>query len=336
MQFTIRTTLLLSILVTLCPVLALAGESGYEPFRVRNLNPFTLIHGLPAASSSQLLNEDESSLHLSMDVANNSIQGTSDGEQVTLDGETYRIGLVWKKGVGAGWQMGIEVPYLSHRDGFMDNLIENWHDIFGLSNAKREDWPQNRLRYLYVKDGDERVSIQKNTQGVGDIQLFLSHTLQRDAAGRNSAVHASLKLPTGDSDSLLGSGAPDIAFWISGSDAQLLKRWSMGVYGQAGLLIKGKADILSEQQRDAALFGTVGTRWLAYDWLALKLQVDGHTSLYDSAVDQLGGTAVMITVGGSILLNDGQSGIDISIGENLTTDTVPDFMVNLSYKHSFH
>ncbi|MCU7840419.1 MAG: DUF3187 family protein [Candidatus Thiodiazotropha sp. (ex Troendleina suluensis)] len=321
--------------MSICPVLVQAGDSGYEPFRVRNLNPFTLIHGLPVASSSKLLEEGELSLHLSMDVANNSIEGTSDGEQVTLDGETYRIGVTWKKGFGSGWQLGIEVPYLSHRDGAMDNLIEDWHDLFGLSNSNREDWPQNRLRYLYVKDGDERVSIHKSRQGVGDIQLFLSHTLRRDATGRNIALHTSLKLPTGDADSLLGSGAPDIAFWISGSDAQLLKRWSMGVYGQAGLLIKGKADILSEQQRDAALFGSVGTKWLAYDWLEIKLQLDGHTSLYDSAVDQLGGTAVMITVGGSILLSDGQSGIDISIGENLTTDTVPDFMVNLSYKYSF-
>ncbi|MCU7905141.1 MAG: DUF3187 family protein [Candidatus Thiodiazotropha sp. (ex Epidulcina cf. delphinae)] len=315
--------------------MAQAEDWNPEPFSVRNLNPFTLLHGLPATTSSGVLNESESSLRLLSGVANNSMESIVDDEQVILDGETYRIALIWKRGLGHGWQLGVEAPFLSHRAGGMDNFIENWHDFFGLTNSDRNDWPRNRLRYRYSKDGVDEVSIDDNASGFGDLQLLLSRRLFQDNAGKRAAMHASLKLPTGDSDSLLGSGATDLAVWFSGSDAHLLKRWPVGGFFQAGFLYMGYADVLRRQQRDLVLFGALGLSWRAYDRLDLKLQIDGHTSFYHSKPDQLGGSAVMFTFGGSILFEGGPGQVDISLGENLTTDPVPDLIVNLAYKTSF-
>ena len=113
----------------------------------------------------------------------------------------------------------------------------------------------------------------------------------------------------------------------------MLLQWPLTLYGQAGVLLKGKADVLRSLQRDEVFFGTLGVGWRPMGWLDIKAQVDLHSSHYDSGLDQLGGAALMLTVGGSIHL-DGMDGdtrrIDISIGENLTTDTVPDFMINLA------
>ncbi|MCU7919217.1 MAG: DUF3187 family protein [Candidatus Thiodiazotropha sp. (ex Epidulcina cf. delphinae)] len=314
---------------------AQAEDWNPEPFSVRNFNPFILLHGLPVATSSGILEESESSLELLSSLANNSMERISGNEQVTLDGETYRLALIWKRGLGDGWQMGVEAPFLSHRHGVMDNLIENWHDLLGFSNSERDDWPRNRLRYLRKIDGEYDVLIEDDVSGFGDLQLLLSRRLRQDSAGIRVSMHASLKLPTGDSDSLLGSGATDLAVWLSGSDAELLKRWPVGGFFQAGLLYMGHAEVLREQQRNLALFGSLGLSWRAYDWLDLKLQLDGHTSFYHSDLDQLGGAAVMFTFGGSILFDDGPGRIDISLGENLTTDPVPDLIVNLAYKTSF-
>ena len=314
---------------------AVRGEAFHpEPFSVRNMNPFTLLHGLPVAASAGVHNERTSSLDLQWSVANTSMETVTEDEQVTLDGETYRAALTWKRGLGSGWQLGVEVPYLSHRGGGLDSLIENWHDLFGFSNSDRDDWEQNQLRYFYVKDGVTEVDIQDSSSGVGDLQLLLSRALPLDDEQLRAAMHVSLKLPTGDEESLLGSGAPDLAFWLSGSDTRLFEGWPVGGYGQAGVLIMGKADILEEAQRDFVLFGTLGADWRAYDWLDLKIQLDAHTPFYRSQTDQLGGSAVMFTFGGSILL-DGGSRIDISLGENLTTDMVPDLILNLGYQVSF-
>ncbi|MES9852670.1 MAG: DUF3187 family protein [Candidatus Thiodiazotropha sp. L084R] len=313
---------------------SLGQSTQTEPFHVRNMNPFTLLHGLPVATSSDLLDDDVSSLRIQWDVSNTSMETLPDNEQVTLDGETNRLALTWKRGLGAGWQIGVEVPYLSHRGGGLDSLIENWHDLFGFSNSDRDDWEQNQLRYLYKKDGVTEVAITEEVRGFGDIQFQLSRGLSLANEEQRASAHFSVKLPTGDEDSLLGSGAPDISIWLSGSDRELLEEWPIGGYGQIGVLLMGKAEILEDEQREFVVFGTLGTSWRVYEWLDLKMQFDAHTPFYKSKSDQLGGSAVMFTFGGSIPFKDG-SQIDISLGENMTTDMVPDLIINLGYKTLF-
>jgi hypothetical protein len=313
-----------------------AVSGNVDPFHVRNMNPFCLIYGLPAASSSDLLAPNETVLQLNADIANNSIHSNSDEEEVRLDGETYRLGLVWKKGIATGWQVAVELPLFAHRAGIMDGLIESWHDIFGLTNSDRDDWPRNRLVYRYENSNGKRFLVNRNMNGVGDLVFSLSHGFDMDADnGARLAIHGSLKLPTGDSDRLLGSGAADLAFWISGAEQRVFWGWPLEIYGQAGLLLKGEAELLQGMQRDLVLFGALGLGWQPKGWLDLKAQLDTHTSHYDSDLDQIGGASVMLTVGGSIHLDGKSQRIDIAIGENLTTDLVPDFMINLAYVRRF-
>ncbi len=307
-----------------------------DPFQVRNLNPFILMHGLPLAASARILDDRASRAGLQFSVANTSIEKVTDGEQLTLDGETYRTALIWEQGLGDGWQWGLELPYLSHRSGGLDTLIQNWHNLLGLSNSDRNDWPENRLRYLYVDDGEIRVDVGENRSGFGDLQLQLAHRLPQSEAGRNLSWHVSVKLPTGDDERLLGSGGTDLALWLSGSQRSLLPGWSMAGFGQVGLLIMEKSDILVDRQRPMAGFATLGLSWQTYDWLDLKLQYDGHTPFYHSNVDQLGGSAQMLTLGGSLYWGEQRlHRVDLSVGENLASDTVPDFIINLGYEVGF-
>lgn len=317
------------------PSLAVQAQGmDVDPFHVRNMNPFALIYGMPVASSSRLLAERESYLQLTADVANNSIASDSDGERIRLDGETYRLALIWQRGLASGWQIGVELPFLSHRDGVMDGLIENWHDFFSLSNSDREEWSRNRLVYRYENSEGERILVDRKRSGIGDMVLSLSHALESDSH-RQWALHTSLKLPTGDADELLGSGAVDLAFWVSAADRWKLWQWPLNLYGQAGILLKGEGDLLEDLREELVLFGTLGVGWRPEEWIDLKAQLDVHSSHYDSELDQLGGAAIMLTVGGSLHLDGDSRRIDISIGENLTTDSVPDFMINLAYVQRF-
>lgn len=314
------------------------GSAGYweaAPFAVANPNPFILIHGLPAAAPGTLLQAGESSLQLQMDLANNSIVSDEQGESISLDGESDRARLIWKHRLGEGWQLGIDLPLIAHRDGVMDHFIENWHDLLGLSNGDRSSLPKNRLLFSYERDGTTEFNLTENTSGLGDIQLLASRQLSATAAGGNLTLNTSLKLPTGDADELLGSGAAELALWVSGATPALIPSWDIGGFMQTGGVIMGKGDVLPDLQRKAVWFGGVGAYWKANEWLVLKSQLDAHSSFYRSELPQLGKASVMLTVGGTILMNRDTGAVDLSIGENLVTDTIPDFTINLAYKKRF-
>ncbi len=307
-----------------------------EPFAVRNQNPFILVYGLPATEPAEVLATGESSLQLRFDLTNNSKTSESSQERVILDGETYRTALIYKQGIADGWQLGVELPLIAHGSGFMDNFIENWHDTFGLSNSDREPWPKNRLLFSYSDNGLVEAEITDRTTGVGDLQLLLARRLTPLSEKSSLSLNASLKLPTGDVDRLHGSGAADLALWLSGAAPELFGDWHAGVYLQAGILLMGKGDLLPDRQRGHVLFGSVGLHWRAWPWLMLKAQIDAHGAFYDSELAQLGKSSAMLTVGGSMPVRHGAGAIDLAIGENLATNAVPDFMLNLAYRHYFH
>jgi hypothetical protein len=306
-----------------------------EPFTVRNQNPFILVYGLPGATSTDLLPMDESSLQLRLDSSNHSKTSDTPREQIILDGETYRTAMIYRRGLGDGWQVTVELPVIAHRSGIMDNFIESWHDTFGLSNGDRESWPKNRLLFNYTRDGVVEAEMTEGSTGVGDLQLQIARRLMASEEGGRLALHASLKLPTGDAERFQGSGSTDLALWLSGAAPALFEQWRIGGYLQGGLLLLGEGNLLPDRQRSRVWFGGAGVHWRAWSWLMLKAQLDAHGSFYNSQLAQLGKRSVMLTVGGSIPLAQDAGAIDLAIGENLTTDTVPDFTLNIAYRHRF-
>jgi hypothetical protein len=306
-----------------------------EPFNVRNQNPSILVYGLPGCSSTDLLSVGESSLQLRFDASNHSKSSDTPQERITLDGETYRMAMIYSRGFGNGWQAGVELPVIAHRPGIMDNFIESWHNTFGLSNGNRASWPKNRLLFRYSRNGLVEAELTEGSTGVGDLQLWIARKLLVSEEGGQVALHASLKLPTGDAERFQGSGSNDLALWFSGVAPTLFHKPRIGGYLQVGLLLLGEGDLLPERQRGLVGFGAAGVHWKAWSRLMLKAQLDAHGSFYDSRLAQLGDRSVMLTVGGSIPVARGAGVVDLAIGENLTTDTVPDFTLNLAYRHRF-
>jgi hypothetical protein len=312
-----------------------AADGENAPFNARNLNPFILIHGLPPTTSAELLADGETSLQFHLDIANHSKASAKEFESIRLDGETYRTSIIWKRGLSGGWQVGAELPLISHSSGVMDQPILSWHNLLGITNEDREPGPRNRLLFSYWHAGGTEIELSDGSSGVGDIQLLASRSIWSSPDGNLLTLHTSLKLPTGDADRLQGSGAADLALWVSGDMPSLRQSWPIGGFMQAGLLVMGDADVLSELQRDVAWFGGVGTYWQALPWLTLKGQIDAHSAIYRSDLDQLGRSSYLLTLGGTIRLEQNRAVVDLAFGENLFDDAVPDFMINLAYRHRF-
>ncbi len=304
------------------------------PFSIKNQNPFIQIYGLPATEPAELVPEGKTTTDITLDIANNSILNTEGNEEIFLDGETYRLTLTWRQGKSNNLEYGIELPLIAHSKGFMDNFIEGWHNAFGMTNSERNKTPSNTLHYEYLRNGTSIIAVTQPKDGIGDIRAYAAKQLRNNNHSALSA-HASLKLPTGQAERLHGSGSTDISLSVSQLKHRWLTSYQLSTFANAGVLLMSDSDYFDEIQRHVVGFGSTGAVWDVDDYdIDLKVQLDGHTSFYKSDLPQLGSNTIQLTIGGSVHFDSGAR-LDIGVGENLLTDTTPDYLMNFAYKQQF-
>ncbi len=331
---------------TFCSLVALlvflllpASSPGIEiaPFATRNQNPLVQIYGIPTAEPGRLLDRGRFSARLTLDIANSYASDKAKSEEVLLDGETYHSNLGLRYGVGDRLQIGLDIPFISHSGGFLDGFIEGWHDTFHLPQGGREQAPRERLAYSYRRDGQPLVDLTDSTAGFGDLRLSGAWQLLRASAARPGAValHLSLKLPTGDSDKLLGSGSSDLALSLSGQRDVPIRMGRIAAFASFGTLLMTDGDVLPEQRRNLAGFGSVGLGWAPHERLALQLQIDGHSALYkDSRLQEIDANSLQLVLGGSVQLAE-RTVLDLAVSEDIVVDTAPDVVFHLSLHRIF-
>ena len=307
---------------------AAAGSADVIPLYSFNQSPLVQIYGLPALGEARVLGRGEANVSLRLQVANNFTGPLNPTEQLMLDGETHRLTLMTRQGFANGYEWGIELPYVSHSGGFMDNFIEHWHRWFGLPQGGRPGTPPNLIDYRYTRDGIDLVRVTQSTAGLGDIRL--SGAVQLGNPGeRLVALRGSLKFPTGDSDQLLGSGSTDLAMWLSMAPTPSAEDVWSG-YGGGGILMMTEGDVLPQQHRNYVAFGSVGLAFRIIPSVTLNAQLDAHSPFYrGSEFRQLSAYAIQGLLGGSWEFSP-RKYLELSVSEDLIVNTSPDFVFNMS------
>ena len=191
-----------------------------EPLRIVNLNPFHLLYGVPGSFGARVLKPGSSELILSKDIASHLVGEGAGSEHILLDGETYRLALALRGGFRDRWEWFAEAPIVAHRTGVFDSFIENWHDFFGLPQNDRDRVPHDRLALFYRDGAGTRVDIRENVFSFGDVSLGVGYASPKWGFSNDGlAIRASVKLPTGDEDSLAGSGGLSASIWAETSGA---------------------------------------------------------------------------------------------------------------------
>ncbi len=203
---------------------AASDEPGWgaiaTPLRIVNLNPFHLLYGVPGSVGARVLPLGSSELIASMDMASYLSEASSGAERVLIDGETYRQALALRRGFGDRWEYLLEVSAVAHRAGVFDAFIENWHDVFGLPQGDRDSAPRDRLALFYTSGSGTHVDIDRDVASLGDVSLGLGYSLRQSPLSNDGlAIRTSVKLPTGDEDSLAGSGGFSASVWAETSGA---------------------------------------------------------------------------------------------------------------------
>lgn len=315
-------------------VLVFAGDAMADDwFPVRTHNPFLQIYGLPVFQGAGRESAGHSSWQVTFDIANHADASTANGEDITLDGESYYLDLAYRRGITDWLEVGIDVPFVAHADGMLDNLIEGWHDLFGMSNAKRTG-PPNQLTFAYAHPALEAFSMTSGAAGLGDIRLHAAVPLWPGASGstRNLTLRAGVKLPTGDPDKLLGSGAVDgsLAVYYSGRGIFGLERLDLTAH--AGLLLTGDSDLFAPIQENTVPFGGIAADWRFNERLRAMAAMYAQGEYLDSGLEELG-SSLQLIVGGDYRFAGNGFALSFGIVEELFSDATVDFAIQVSLRH---
>lgn len=271
---------------------------------------------LPSLGATEVLQRGSRETRLTLDVTNEYVaEGDCAVDCILLDGETARLRLSHRRGLGGGWDAALELPLLSSGGGMLDGWIQDWHGWFGLPNGGREHRAEGEYLYYYARDGAVLLDQRKHGSSVGDLTLTLGRRI-----GRFGAARAMAKLPTGD-DSAPGGGNAGGALWLERGFA-----WGgWQGYAAIGASLSERGAVLPRMQQREIGFGGIGLSAPLTRRLRATAQLHAHTPLYDgSALNPLARAGMPLTLG--LQLRTGpRATLGLGFQEDPSVDASPDF-----------
>lgn len=307
-----------NVLAGTAALISLHANGEVEPFVIANQNPLTAIFGLPTPDAPPAFDVTHA---VAFDVSSHYVSEVNAREQLLLDGETYRLtySLRWRR---ENLWLGVDLPYVDHAGGVMDSSIQDWHRLFGLPDGGRDLAPNNVLRFFYRRNGTTRLDMTQAAGGIGDVQWRAGGVWRP-----NRWWEAALKVPTGDSADLHGSGSTDLAVALAARQS-----WTrLGAYARVGAVAMSRGDVLVEQQKPAVGFASVAATYVWSSVLTFNAQFDGHTGFYrDSAFAAVSGPALQFAFGPQLRFPNGAR-LDFAVVEDPIVSSGPDVTFHLRF-----
>lgn len=314
-------------------LLHLACESAAQALPDHDNSPLTGIFGFPESTEGgQSIGRGQHGWDTSLVLASHNIDETHDGEDLRLDGETTRLAFSYRYGLSDKLDISIEVPYLWHQSGSLDSMIDNWHDILpfvgGGARAIRE---QDQLEVFYADSQATFVDVTNDVSGISDVRLLAGWRLSK-SEGRSTALRFSIKLPTGDSNELLGSGGTDISLGLASDVSGFWRNAKLSSFYRVNVTYLGEPDRLADRYKNLVGQLSFGLGYHVHQNVDLRLQSRIRSAVYDSETDNLGATSVSMTFGADFRVSN-RYRIVLSVGEDVKTGSAPDvsFQIALRY-----
>jgi hypothetical protein len=294
--------------------------------------PLTGYFGIPdSTEGSQLMSPGASQWGVMVMTASHSVFDESDGEFIILDGETTRLEMTYRRGIAPGFELGVELPYVLHESGGLDPLIDQWHDWFGFSGGFRDERPDGQLEFLYADETSTHVDFRRNTNGVGDARIFAGWQFRPNKT-HSMALRIGVKLPTGNSEELLGSGGTDVSLGFAGDVADLFGVADLSAYYRANAIFVGKPDLLADRYNEYVGHLAFGLGYYFSEAVEVRLQAALRGALYDSDVEALGDRSTTLTFGGNIRLSRNFK-LSLAVSEDIKVNSAPDVSFQLALRY---
>jgi hypothetical protein len=294
--------------------------------------PLTGYFGVPDSTEGAILApRGESRWDISVMTSSHSISDGRLGESIVLDGETTQLNMVWRRGVAERLEIGVEVPWLWHESGGLDSLVQTWHDVFGFPDGFRSTRQNDTLEFVYEDPDGTQIDFRQNANGLGDVRLLAGWRL---SAGNDYAIalRAGIKLPTGDSEDLLGSGGADVSLGIAGDHDRVFGVEGLSAFYRAHAILLGEPDLLADRHRDFASLASFGFGYWLGDQVELRVQGAIRTAMYDSTIEVLGEPSGTVTFGGNFRLGKDYV-LTLSVSEDVKVLSAPDVSFRLALRY---
>ncbi|MDX1644183.1 MAG: DUF3187 family protein [Thermoanaerobaculia bacterium] len=218
------TTALLCLLLLSAPAPADDGpaDDGKEPLvagslEVRVQNPLWLIFprlgaapiDLPPAGRGEVAWRSDYSSFFRVDER----QGT---DLASLDGEIWRNTFAARVGLGRDLALWVEVPILYGTGGFLDHLVEEYHETFGFDQEGRDENPDDQFAFLLIHDRRLAFELVEDATEPGDVSVGIDWRLpERGRSGPAVTLRAAVELPSGDESRGFGSGEVEAGLGVT-------------------------------------------------------------------------------------------------------------------------
>jgi hypothetical protein len=314
----------------LVPATSGRAGAGFGPLQTTNRLPLHLPFLKPRPVPVDLPARGDFDVTVAAEYSNTFFDHRNDRWDVLMDMEMMVAEVSLAYSPASKTALRLDLPFVSMGSGFLDGFLENYHDALGVSNSGREKRPKNDYAYRVTKDGLTWVQGEPGTLHIADMAVSAQYELMKDRGDlkMTGSLLMSLKLPTGDPDRGLGSGAFDFGIYAP-------MRWSVDPW--SFFLMPGAAFVGDPQTQGAhvsarnsiALFGGV-----AYDysprttWL---VQLNFYTSPIEQMdLDDLDHGALELDIGFYRLLAE-DCILEFALGEDLTR-ALPDFNLRLGLR----
>ena len=245
-------------------------------------------------------------------------------QSVQMDGEIGRAAFHWRHGLGPDTDLEAGVAVLYASSGFLDEFVEEFHQLTGLPGGGRVHHPQGQYQMTLGRNGRRIFDVQEDQLSLGDTSFVLTQRVRRENLdGPAVALRVGMELPTGHDQRGFSNGKLD---WGAGL---LLER------SFDRLTLTGGIDWLHAPRPDSfegsgvelddrvSLKSGWEYRWNA--WTSCLLQLDwtsAMTSDYD--LEEINRETFDLGLGVATDLGPGLRWI-FSIHEDLVAATGPDF-----------
>jgi len=146
----------------------------------------------------------------------NEIATTQGPVQSALKFEANRTVIGLRYGLAPGWEVGLDMPFISRFGGFLDPFIDLVEGIFGAGNPERDLYPNNSFGDFYVRKGATTLfDGGKETLYPGDLWVSVKREIHLGEGLPLLALRGAVKAPTGSAGKVTGSGKPDFGLGVA-------------------------------------------------------------------------------------------------------------------------